>query len=122
MKNISFFNVIKTTVITFFIIGSLFVSSFLLVSFVYFNHKNEPIIYQELEIYRQEEIEKFSSYIKNNEVFILITLKNNQTKEFLIDYANYYYRTLQNSIYLEAINGYTTNYVTINLEGLIAFI
>lgn len=122
MKNISFFNVIKTTVITFFIIGSLFVSSFLLVSFVYFNHKNEPIIYQELEIYRQEEIEKFSSYIKNNEVFILITLKNNQTKEFLIDYANYYYRTLQNSIYLEAINGDTTNYVTINLEGLIAFI
>lgn len=122
MKNISFFNVIKTTVITFFIIGSLFVSSFLLVSFVYFNHKNEPIIYQELEIYRQEEIEKFSSYIKNNEVFILITLKNNQKKEFLIDYANYYYRTLQNSIYLEAINGDTTNYVTINLEGLIAFI
>ena len=122
MKNISFFNVIKTTVITFFIIGSLFVSSFLLVSFVYFNHKNEPIIYQELEIYRQEEIEKFSSYIKNNEVFILITLKNNQKKEFLIDYANYYYRTLQNSIYLEAINGHTTNYVTINLEGLIAFI
>ena len=122
MKNISFFNVIKTTVITFFIIGSLFVSSFLLVSFVYFNHKNEPITYQELEIYRQEEIEKFSSYIKNNEVFILITLKNNQTKEFLIDYANYYYRTLQNSIYLEAINGDTTNYVTINLEGLIAFI
>lgn len=121
-KNISFFTVIKNVIIITFVISLIFMISFFIVSFVYYDHKNEEIEYQTLEVYQQEDIDSFNAYFKKDDLFILIKLKKVKPKEYLLDYAYHYYTIYQNNIYLEAENGNTLSYVNVNQEGIISII
>lgn len=121
-KNISFFTVIKNVIIINFIVSLIFMISFFVVSFVYYDHKNEEIEYQTLVVYQQEDINTFNAYFKKDNLFILIKLKKVKPKEYLLDYAYHYYTIYQNNIYLEAENGNTLSYVNVNQEGIISII
>lgn len=121
-RNISFFTIVKNTIIITFILSLIFMISFFLVSFVYYDHKNEEITYQTLEIYQQEDIDSFNAYFKKDDLFILIKLKKVKSKEYLLDYAYHYYTIYKNNIYLEAENGNSFSYVNVNNQGLISII
>ena len=69
----------------------LFFSSFFLVSITYFNHKNEVITYENIEIYKTNEIQNFNAYFENNDLYIIICLNETKDDFFLLDYAYYYF-------------------------------
>lgn len=100
----------------------LFFSSFFLVSITYFDHKNEVITYENIEIYKTNEIQNFNAYFENNDLYIIICLNETKDDFFLLDYAYYYFFKYEKNIYLEASYNNQVNYIVINNNGIASFL
>lgn len=117
MKRISFFSVIKTIIYSTSLLLIMSIFSFVLVSLLRFNHQKDVISYQNIEIYKEEDIESFNGYIEDN-LYLIIKMKKAQSNEYLIDYAYHYYFIYQTLVYLEVDNVDDIKYVNIDINGL----
>ena len=118
MKLTSFF---KNFIYIIFIYFVIFLMSFILVSFKFFNHKNKGTKYDTIEIYLLEDISSFHGYILNNDLFMIVEFKKKHTKEYLFNYCEYYTKYNLN-IYLEAKMEDEIYFVNLNNEGIFSIV
>lgn len=118
MKNISFFNVIKSIVYSLTLVLFMSIVSFSLVSFFQFNHQQSEISYQNIAIYKEEDVNCFKGYFSDNNLYLIIEMKKAQSNEYLVDYAYHYFFDYNVCIYLEVDNVEDIKYVNITLDGI----
>lgn len=118
-RRISFFHFFRSVIFVTALLISISLLSFFLVSFTYYNHKDRPISYDDtVEVYHREDLNSFHSYVKENNLFVLISLKEKKSESFLLDYAYYYFNLYHYPVYLEADNVDRILYVNISSDGI----
>lgn len=117
----SYTSFLKNIIYIIFIYLVIFLMSFILASFNFFNHKNKEIKYDDIEIYLLEDISSFQAYILNKDLFMIVEFKNKHTKEYLFNYCEYYTKYNLN-IYLEAKMEDEIYFVNLNNEGIFSIV
>lgn len=118
-RRISFFHIFRSVIFVTSLLIGISLLSFFLVAFTYYNHKDAPIVYDDrIEVYREEDLYSFHSYIRSDNLFVLISLKEKKSDRYLLDYAYYYFNLYRYPVYLEADNIDRILYVNISSDGI----
>ena len=116
-KKVSFFDGLYNVIVSIAIYILMIGIAFVLVSISYFSHENERITYDDSIICIDSSIDSVSGYQDDNNVYIYLELKEEQTKEQILAYGYAYMDYYKKNVYLECVNKYTYIFVTVCLDG-----
>ena len=116
-NKVSFFDCLYNVVVTVALYILMIGIAFVLVSVSYFAHENERITYDDSIICIDSSIDTVSGYQDENNIYIYLELKEEQTKEQILTYGYAYMDYYKKNVYLECVNKYTYIFVTVCLDG-----
>ncbi len=114
----TFFKYIYRVIYTLGLYLTLGVLSFILVAVLEPHSEIKPRTYDDIPIYREEDVQTFHGYFDKEQMFLYVIFKEDQKNEFFLEYVIYYHEIYLKSVELETYRNGLPIFVNINKEGL----